>query len=178
MLRACVLGMTVVVAGCVPMAPPDVLLENVALLRGDGTAIGAVRVYQENTGVMLRIEADGLPPGVHGVHLHMTGRCDPPDFKSAGAHWNPTEKQHGHQNPQGFHTGDLGNLGVGEDGKLVAGLLVPGARLNADGPGDGPIMKDEDGAALVFHAKADDEKTDPSGNSGDRIACAVLTAPM
>src|SRR4051812_37955842 len=157
MLRSSVLAL--VLAGCVPMAPPDVMLENVALVRSDGTSIGAVRVFQENTGIVLRVEANGLPAGLHGVHLHITGRCDPPDFKSAGAHWNPTSKQHGHQNANGFHMGDLGNLGVGVDGKLVAGLSVPGARLNADGAGDGPILRDGDGAALVFHAKADDEKT-------------------
>ena len=174
MLRSSVLALSVILAGCVPMAPPDVMLENVALVRSDGTAIGAVRVFQENTGVMLRIEADGLPPGMHGVHVHSVARCDPPDFKSAGAHWNPTSKQHGHQNPNGFHTGDLGNLGVGADGKLVAGLLIPGARLTGNESGDGPVMHDYDGTSLVFHAKADDEKTDPSGNSGDRIACAIL----
>ena len=174
MLRAGVVGLAVVLAGCVPMAAPDVVVANVPLVSSDGASIGAVRVFQENTGVVLRIDAKGLPPGLHGVHLHAVGRCDVPKFTSAGAHWNPANKQHGHQNPNGFHAGDLGNLGVGADGKLVAGLYVPGARLRADGLGDGPVLLDADGAALVFHAKADDEKTDPSGNSGDRIACAVL----
>ena len=174
MLRAGVVGLAVVLAGCVPMAAPDVVVANVPLVSSDGASIGAVRVFQENTGVVLRIDAKGLPPGLHGVHLHAVGRCDAPKFTSAGAHWNPANKQHGHQNPNGFHAGDLGNLGVGADGNLVAGLYVPGARLRTDGLGDGPVLLDADGAALVFHAKADDEKTDPSGNSGDRIACAVL----
>ena len=128
--------------------------------------LGTVRVFSEPTGLMLRIEAAGLPPGQHGVHLHAVGRCDPPGFTSAGPHWNPTTRKHGHRNPAGFHMGDLGNLGVGADGKLVAGLLVPQATFDA--------LRDADGAALVLHAKADDEMTDPSGNSGDRIACAVL----
>jgi Cu-Zn family superoxide dismutase len=148
------------------MAPPDVVVANVPLVRSDGASIGTVRVFQENTGVVLRIDANGLPQGIHGVHLHAVGRCDAPGFTSAGPHWNPTNRKHGHRNPEGFHAGDLGNLGVGADGKLVAGLLVPGATLAG--------LRDAAGAALVFHARADDEMTDPSGNSGDRIACAVL----
>lgn len=176
MLRASVvgLGLGMVLAGCVPMAAPDVVLADVPLVRSDGTNIGTVKVFQENTGVVLRVDAHGLPPGMHGVHLHSVGSCEAPKFTSAGPHWNPTSKQHGHQNPNGFHWGDLGNLGVGADGVLTSGLLVPGARLRTDGNGDGPVLLDADGAALVFHANADDEKTEPSGNSGDRIACAVL----
>lgn len=174
MLRAGVFALGLVLAGCVPMAAPDIVYADVPLVRNDGTNIGTVRVYQENTGVVLRVDAHGLPPGQHGVHLHAVGSCEGPKFTSAGAHWNPTAKQHGHHNPSGFHWGDLGNLGVGADGTLTAGLLVPGARLRTDGNGDGPVFLDPDGAALVFHAAADDEKTDPSGNSGDRIACAVL----
>jgi Cu-Zn family superoxide dismutase len=166
MLRAGVVSLAAVLAGCVPMAPPDVVVANVPLVRSDGASIGTVRVFQENTGVVLRIDATGLPPGLHGVHLHAVGRCDAPKFTSAGAHWNPTGRKHGHRNPEGFHAGDLGNLGVGADGKLIAGLLVPAATVAG--------LHDADGTALVLHAKADDEMTDPSGNSGDRIACAVL----
>jgi Cu-Zn family superoxide dismutase len=164
----------VLLSGCVPMAPPDVPVATANLIRSDGANIGTVRVFAEPTGLLLRVNATGLPPGVHGVHIHTTGRCDPPKFESAGPHWNPTQRQHGHQNPRGFHMGDLGNLGVGANGTLVAGLLVPGARMRADSYGSGPVLRDADGAALVLHAKADDERTDPSGNSGDRIACAVL----
>ena len=166
MLRTSVLVSAAVLAGCVPMAPPDVVVANVPLVRSDGTSIGTVRVFQENTGVMLRIDASGLPAGLHGVHLHAVGRCEGPKFTSAGPHWNPAGKKHGHRNPEGFHAGDLGNLGVGTDGKLVAGLLVPEVTVAQ--------LRDADGSALVLHAKADDEMTDPSGNSGDRIACAVL----
>ena len=174
MSRYTVLALGLVVAGCVPMAAPDIVYADVPLVRSDGTNIGTVRVFQENTGVVLRVDAKGLPPGQHGVHLHAVGKCEAPKFTSAGPHWNPTTKQHGHLNPSGYHMGDLGNLGVGADGALTAGLLVPGARLRIDNNGDGPVLLDGDGAALVFHAAADDEKTDPSGNSGDRIACAVL----
>ena len=162
-------------AGCVgPNMPHDAPVESANLVSSSGAVIGTVRVFSDASGVTLRIEASGLPPGMHGVHVHSVARCDAPDFKSAGAHWNPTTKQHGHQNPAGFHMGDLGNLGVGANGKLVAGLLIPGARLTGSDIGSGVIMHDYDGTSLVIHAKADDEKTDPSGNSGDRIACAVL----
>ena len=166
MLRPTVLALGVVLAGCVPMAPPDVPVSTANLVSSSGAVLGTVRVFSEPTGVMLRIDAAGVPAGQHGVHVHTTGRCDPPGFTSAGPHWNPTERKHGHRNPAGFHMGDLGNLGVGADGRLIAGLLVPQATIDA--------LRDADGAALVLHAKADDEVTDPSGNSGDRIACAVL----
>lgn len=165
-MRASLILFPLLLAGCVPMAPPDVPVSTVPLINSAGTSIGTVRVFAENTGLTLRLEATGLPPGKHGVHLHAVGRCDAPKFTTAGPHWNPTQKQHGHRNPQGYHTGDLGNLGVGADGKLVAGLLVPGAAFDA--------LRDADGTALVIHASEDDEITDPSGNSGDRIACAVL----
>ena len=166
MLRTSLTLSALFVAGCVPMAAPDVPVANVALVNASGASIGTVRVFSENTGITLRIDAKGLPPGIHGVHLHGVGRCDAPKFTSAGPHWNPTNRKHGHRNPEGFHTGDLGNLGVGADGKLVAGLLVPEATLAQ--------IRDADGTAIVLHAGADDEVTDPSGNSGDRIACAVL----
>jgi Cu-Zn family superoxide dismutase len=166
MLRSSVLAVGLVLAGCVPMAAPDVPVSTANLVSSSGAVLGTVRVFSEPTGVMLRIDAADVPAGQHGVHVHTTGRCDPPGFTSAGPHWNPTERKHGHRNPAGFHMGDLGNLGVGADGRLIAGLLVPQATIDA--------LRDADGAALVLHAKADDEVTDPSGNSGDRIACAVL----
>lgn len=153
-------------AGCVPMAPPETPVASASLVRSDGAAIGTVRLFAEPTGALLRIDASGLSPGQHGVHLHAAGRCDAPSFTSAGPHWNPTGRKHGHLNPAGWHRGDLGNLGVGADGRLVAGLLVPAATLAE--------LRDSDGTALVIHARPDDERTDPSGNSGDRIACAVL----
>ena len=165
MLRSSLL-VVLALAGCVPMAPPDVVVATANLVDSNGAAIGTVRMFSEPTGIMLRIAASGIPAGQHGVHLHSVGKCEVPKFTSAGPHWNPTEKKHGHRNPAGYHMGDLGNLGVGADGKLVVALLVPEATLDG--------IRDADGTALVLHAKADDEVTDPSGNSGDRIACAVL----
>jgi Cu-Zn family superoxide dismutase len=118
----------------------------------------------------VRIEAAGLRPGTYGAHVHAVGRCDPPDFASAGPHWNPTGQQHGSQNPQGAHKGDLPNLMVGADGRGSVELVIPGVSLR----GSRAPMLDADGAALVVHERADDYRTDPTGNSGGRIACGVF----
>jgi Cu-Zn family superoxide dismutase len=120
--------------------------------------------------VGLRITASGLPHGMHGIHVHSVGRCDGPGFDSAGPHWNPASRKHGLSNPAGPHGGDLPNVSVAANGTLSTTLTVPAASLS---PGPGSLL-DADGAALVLHATADDNVTDPSGNSGGRIACAVL----
>jgi Cu-Zn family superoxide dismutase len=119
----------------------------------------------EKAGIEVTVDTLGLPPGLHGVHIHEVAKCDPPGFESAGPHWNWTSRKHGHQNPQGHHAGDLGNLTVAADGTGRATFNVP--------------LKDWDpkhtgGLPIVIHAARDDEKTDPSGNSGERIACGVL----
>jgi len=136
------------------------------LVNSAGQSIGTVRAWQTAGGVSFRISASGLPHGLHGVHVHAVGRCDPPDFKTAGAHWNPAGKQHGMNNPGGPHAGDLPNVEVAANGVLNATVTLAGASMTS--------LLDADGAALVVHAAADDYKTDPSGNSGARIACAVL----
>jgi len=136
------------------------------LVNGGGQSIGTVRAWETAGGVSFRIAASGLPHGLHGVHVHAVGRCDPPDFASAGAHWNPAGKQHGMNNPAGPHAGDLPNVEVAANGVLSATMTLPGASMAS--------LLDADGAALVLHSAADDYKTDPSGNSGARIACAVI----
>ena len=141
-----------------------------SLKKADGTDAGMVTLSEDANGVTVKIEVAGLEPGAHGLHLHTVGRCDGPKFESAGPHWNPTGKQHGRDNPQGAHLGDLANLDVGTDGRGSATFLVSGTTLKG---ATNPLI-DLDGAALVVHAKADDYKTDPSGSSGDRIACAIL----
>ena len=141
--------------------------QTASLLDTSRASIGEVSIRTDPTGTHLDLRATGLSPGAHGVHVHMVGRCDAPGFTTAGGHWNPTTRLHGHRNPGGFHAGDLGNLTAGADGKARAMLHLPA----------GSEVADPDGAALVVHARADDEATDPSGNSGDRIACAVIAPP-
>ena len=121
----------------------------------------------------MTVTASGMPAGTHGIHLHEKGLCEGPKFESAGAHWNPAAKKHGRDNPEGAHLGDLANLEVGADGAASANFTVAGAMMASGAK----MLADADGTALVVHAKPDDYKTDPSGNSGDRIACAVVAAP-
>ena len=136
------------------------------LVNSSGQAVGTVRTWQTAGGVSFRVTASGLPHGLHGIHVHSVGRCDPPDFASAGPHWNPFGKKHGLNNPAGPHAGDLPNVEIAANGVLTATVTVPGATLAG--------LLDADGASLVIHAQADDNMTDPSGNSGPRIACAVI----
>ena len=135
-----------------------------ALVDASGKAIGSVTGTKGEQGLDVHIEARGLAPGDHGMHFHEAGRCDPPAFASAGAHWNSGARQHGHDNPKGPHDGDLGNLTVAPDGSGDTDLILP--RWHPHFPAAG--------LSLVVHADADDERTDPSGNSGARIACAVV----
>ncbi|HYZ49049.1 MAG TPA: superoxide dismutase family protein [Sphingomonas sp.] len=136
------------------------------LKAADGASRGAATLSDTGRGLSVRVQAQGLAPGVHGIHVHTVGRCDPPDFQSAGAHWNPAGRQHGRDNPQGQHRGDLPSVNISANGRGKLNTLIPGATL-AD-------LLDADGAALVIHANPDDYRTDPSGNSGGRIACGVI----
>ena len=137
-----------------------------------GAQKATATLTQTRKGLRLVVDAKGLPAGVHGVHLHTVGQCTPPDFASAGGHWNPTHKMHGKDNPMGEHMGDLPNMTVGADGTGHLDATIPGAMLSG---GDMPLL-DADGASVVIHATADDYKTDPSGNSGGRIACGTIAA--
>ena len=127
-------------------------------------------IIQVGADARLRIEAFGLAPGAYGVHVHEVGRCDPPGFTSSGAHWNPAGRRHGKDNPQGMHKGDLPNLLVGSDGRGTLEITIPDAAVS----GGANALVDGDGAAIVIHAAPDDYRTDPSGNSGARIACGVF----
>jgi len=138
----------------------------IPLINSAGQSIGSVRTWQTSGGVAFKIYATGLPHGLHGINVHSVGRCDPPDFASAGQHWNPLGRQHGLNNPAGPHAGDMRNVEVEANGVLETTVTLPGASMAS--------LLDADGAALVLHASPDDYVTDPSGNSGARIACAVL----
>ena len=146
-------------------------LANAQLKSGAGDAAGTAVFLPSGDGIALVVNLTGLPPGVHGVHLHNVGRCDAPTFESAGPHLNPTGKQHGAQNPAGPHVGDLPNVTVDAAGRASSTIQIatPPSSFGAE-------VRDADGTAIVVHAAPDDYRTDPSGNSGDRIACGILTA--
>ena len=146
--------------------------QSVAFTGGDGALLGSVMVSEDPGGLVMNVSAIAMPAGVHGIHLHEKGLCEGPKFASAGAHWNPGAKQHGRDNPAGPHVGDLANLTVAADGTAKSSIPVAGVKTASGAM----MLADADGTALVVHAKPDDYKTDPSGDSGDRIACAVLAA--
>ncbi|WP_260483621.1 superoxide dismutase family protein [Sphingomicrobium flavum] len=149
----------------------DTAERSLTLKNSDGADVGSVSLRQEPSGIMLAVNVAGLEPGAKAVHLHETGDCSAGDFTSAGGHWNPEGKSHGRDNPQGAHLGDLANLQVGEDGSGESRYLVTGVSLS----GSAPMIDDEDGTALVIHAGADDYKSDPAGDAGDRVACVVVS---
>ena len=139
----------------------------VATLRTSaGADAGRATITEVAGGLRVTLDARALPPGTHGAHLHTAGICDAPAFTTAGPHWNPTMRQHGVNNPQGPHTGDMPNLIVGSDGRGTLGITLPGATMAG--------LLDADGTAIVVHANPDDLITDPSGNSGGRIACGAF----
>lgn len=138
------------------------------LVTADGEAVGAVTATGSAGGVTLAIEAMNMPAGTHGVHVHQTGACAP-DFTAAGGHWNPDSSMHGLEGDDGQHAGDMPNLEIAEDGTGSLQYM-----LAASATWDG--LMDEDGSAFIVHSGPDDQMTDPSGESGDRIACGVFSA--
>lgn len=132
-----------------------------------GVAAGRATAREVTGGLRVTIDAVGMPPGTHGAHIHTTGVCAAPDFMTAGGHWNPTGASHGSMNPAGPHEGDLPNIVIGADGRGTIGITIPGGSIDG--------LLDADGGALIVHAAADDLMTDPSGNSGARIACGVFS---
>ena len=141
--------------------------EAVALLQtAQGEPAGAATATALGETVTISLNVEGLPPGEHGVHVHMTGECEAPGFESAGGHWNPVNQTHGLEDPPGQHAGDMPNLTVAEDGTGALDYQLAGGTFDG--------LLDADGSAFIVHAMPDDQMTDPSGNSGDRIACGVF----
>ena len=146
-----------------------------ALADGTGGAAGTATFRQGPTGVLIRVEATGLAPGWHGLHLHGVGRCDGPKFESAGSHVkHGAAAVHGLLNVQGPESGDLPNLYAGADGRAFAEIFTTDAAL-VEGAG-GHFLLDADGASILIHAAADDHAAQPIGGSGDRVACGVISA--
>jgi Cu-Zn family superoxide dismutase len=137
-----------------------------------GESVGSAVLREEGGQVRLVVQASGLTPGRHGIHVHAVGRCEPPGFQSAGGHFNPLGKQHGLESATGPHAGDLPDLEADARGRAEYVAVTPRLTL---GPGPTSIF-DADGSAIVIHAAADDQRTDPSGNSGNRILCGVIVA--
>jgi superoxide dismutase, Cu-Zn family len=151
-------------------APAEAADKAVATLKdGSGKELGKAEVTDTASGVLIRLDLTNVPSGEHAFHVHAIGKCDPPDFKSAGDHFNPDEAKHGFMNEKGPHAGDMPNLHVRENGKLVIELLNPFVSLRGD-----RALLDQDGSALIIHAGVDDYLSDPAGNAGDRIACGVV----
>jgi Cu-Zn family superoxide dismutase len=157
---------TLACGGSVPTpAPVESILRDAS-----GAEVGRVTLRERGERVGVDVRVSGLPPGEHGLHLHAVGRCEPPAFTSAGGHYNPRNFRHGHRNPQGPHLGDLGNLFVSSNGRGEKTVELVGPEVRS---GLRSLLGSA-GLALVVHADRDDETTDPTGNSGARIACAVI----
>jgi Cu-Zn family superoxide dismutase len=135
-----------------------------------GQLVGTATLSETPNGVLLHLNLSNAPAGAHAFHIHTTGRCDPPDFESAGAHFNPKKAMHGFLEVKGPHAGDLPNLHIPQGGKLTVEFLAEHASLTGK---LNPLL-DADGATLVLHASPDDYRTDPAGNAGDRVACGVI----
>ncbi|MGH6786107.1 MAG: superoxide dismutase family protein [Novosphingobium sp.] len=157
-------------AGCASLDDSNAApLATATLVQVGGLPAGTALFSASGEGITLHLAAAGLTPGGHGLHLHAVGKCTGGGFTDAGAHLNPGARQHGTENPAGSHLGDLPNLVVGANGAGTLTARLPGLRRETEA-----ALFDADGTALVIHAAFDDYRTDPTGNSGARVACGVI----
>lgn len=160
-------------AGLLLAAGPAAAQEATATLKSpEGAAVGTVVLSETPHGVLMAVKVNDLEPGPHAFHIHAVGACTPPDFRSAGGHYNPAGREHGIENAKGKHAGDLPNLHVAANGKVELEVLADAVTLT-DG-GARATLFDADGSAIVVHAGPDDYASDPAGNAGARVACGIV----
>ena len=159
----------VVATAAVSLATGSALAASASLESPDGESVGMVTLTETPNGLIIHGELEALTPGEHGFHVHETGSCSP-DFGAAGGHLAPGGSQHGFEVAEGPHPGDLPNIFIADSGSLTFEAFAPALSFE---DGDAPLF-DDDGAAIVVHADADDYSSQPSGDAGDRIACGVI----
>jgi len=170
--QKCLTGMAVLfLAGALSASGADRKVATAELKDAKGQTVGQVKLKQGRNAVTLSAKVTGLTAGEHAIHVHTVGKCEAPDFKTAGGHFNPENKKHGMMNPDGHHAGDMPNFKIGANGKgsytgILQGVTLAGAGVNS--------LFHEGGTAVVIHEKADDMKTDPAGNAGARVACGPV----
>ena len=160
----------VMTAACVASVSAQAQTAKATLKDASGKEVGKVELVQLTNGVLLKMALKGAPPGDRAFHIHAIGKCEPP-FTSAGPHFNPASHKHGLEAKEGSHAGDMPNLHIPANGELVIEIANPMVSLVKGQPNS---LFDADGSAIIIHAGADDYKTDPTGNAGDRVACGVV----
>lgn len=173
---AAVVALGAAVAGCsllpdIPYVNPPPPAAAATLTDGSGRTVGHAVLVQQGASVRMLLDVKGLPPGTKAVHIHEVGQCVGPSFNSAGGHVNPTRAEHGTANPRGPHAGDLPDITVEASGRGHLEVTLERVHVKKKTPGS---LIEGDGSAIVVHERADDQKTDPDGDSGARIACGVL----
>jgi len=173
-MRRTTLWLAASITGTLSLAAPALAVDTASAVLKDasGKEVGAATLTVTPSGVLISLDLTAVPPGEHGFHVHTTGKCEPPDFKSAGPHFNPDQTKHGFMTPEGPHAGDLPNMLVTKDGSGRFEAKTDAFTLK----GGAASIFDSDGSALVIHAGVDDYMTDPTGNAGDRAACGLIVA--